>query len=210
MILTGSRGSPLARAQFYEAQSSIPFLLKPIWVETIGDREQTVSLRDLNRTDFFTKELDEMLLAKQIRLAIHSAKDLPDPLPLGLSVVAMTPSIDPRDSLVLRPEESLTTLLSGAKIATSSKRREDAVRKLRSDLCFVDLRGTIHQRLSKIETGDADGVVVAEAALIRLQLTHLNRIFMESETAANQGCLAIVARSEDLEMKDFFAALFRS
>ncbi len=77
---------------------------------------------------------------------------------------------------MLRQGISLQDLPAGAIIATSSERRELAVAKLRADLKFIDLRGTIEQRLSLLEAGKADGIVVAEAALIRLRLTHLNRV----------------------------------
>lgn len=118
-----------------------------------------------------------MLLSKTIRLAIHSAKDLPDPLPEGLALALVTKGVDPRDSLVFREGDSLSTLPSGAVIATSSSRREEVVRQLRGDLVFIDLRGDIEERLAKLTDG-ADGVVVAEAALIRLKLTHLNRLIL--------------------------------
>jgi hydroxymethylbilane synthase len=210
-LLTGSRASPLARAQFEEIQKEVPhLLLKPVWVETKGDLDQITSLRLLDKTDFFTYELDQMLLNGTIRLAIHSAKDLPDPLPEGLKIMALTKGLDPRDSLVLRFPDTLESLPSNAKIATSSLRREIAIKKLRSDLQFIDLRGDIHKRLSKLETKEADGVVIAEAALIRLNLTHLHRFILEGETAPLQGRLAVVARSDDFEMRGLFAAVFRT
>lgn len=210
MIVAGCRSSPLARAQFDEVQKIAGGLLQPVWVETIGDKDQTTSLRNLGKTDFFTRELDQMLLDKSIQIAIHSAKDLPDPLPVNLGLVGLTASLDPRDSLVLRASDTVQKLPLGAKIAVSSERREAAVKKLRSDFCFVDVRGAIEKRLSLLDTAEADGVVVAEAALIRLKLQHLNRIFLEGPSAPLQGCLAIVAREEDREMRDWFATLFRT
>ena len=146
-------------------------------------------------------------MKKKCRIAIHSAKDLPDPLPKGLSIIALTRGIDPCDSLVFRSEEGLDTLPSGAIIATSSARREEAVKSLRTDLSFQDIRGTIEQRLQKLNDGLVDGVVIAEAALIRLGLTHLNRIKLTADTAPLQGKLAILAREDDLEMKSFFSCL---
>ena len=210
MILAGSRNSPLAKAQFFEVQKELSIALNPIWVETAGDCDLAQSLRTLGKTDFFTRELDQMLLQGAVRIAIHSAKDLPEPLPEGLSLVGLTKGIDPRDSLVLRSQETFYALPQGAKIATSSVRREDAIRRLRSDLSFIDLRGKIGDRLAKLDRKEADGVVVAEAALIRLELTHLNRMSLEGETIPFQGRLAILARSNDVEMREFFAALFGS
>lgn len=198
----GARGSPLSRAQMAEICQLYPHLpIEPIWVDTTGDVDKKTSLRHLGKTDFFTRELDQMLFNGDIRAAVHSAKDLPEPIPSGLSLAVMTHGVDPRDVLVLRPNETLT---AGAVIATSSARREESVRSLCRDLKFVDLRGTIGERLEKLQTGEVDGVVVAEAALIRLKLTP-NRIFLPGVTAENQGRLAILVREGDEEMKRLFA-----
>lgn len=202
-IVTGARASPLSRAQVQEVQEMIGDRaeLIPRWVVTTGDKDKQTSLRSLGKTNFFTKELDDMLLAGEIQIAIHSAKDLPDPLPRGFAIVGLTPCIDPRDSLVFAPGVHLP----GAIVATSSERREQAVRALYPNVQFVDLRGTIHERLSLLERGSVQGVVVAEAALIRLKLTHLPRVFLPGETVPLQGVLAIVARADDRAMHDFIS-----
>jgi hydroxymethylbilane synthase len=178
-----------------------------VFVETYGDLDLNTSLRTLGKTDFFTREVDQLLLKGVCRLAVHSAKDLPDPLPSGLKVVAITRGKDPSDSLVFRPGESLASLPSGAVIATSSVRRQEAVRQLRADLQFIDLRGTIAQRLSKLDSREADGVVVAEAALIRLGLLHLNRLRLPGETVSYQGQLAVIAHNDDVEMASLFSCI---
>lgn len=209
LIKVGARSSPLSKAQVQEVYSEIhPYCphieFENIYVETTGDKDRATSLRTLDKTDFFTKELDHLLLNGGCRIAVHSAKDLPDPLPKGLTIAAITKGVDPADVLVLRPGESLETLPAGAHIATSSVRREEQVRQLRHDLNFCDLRGTIGERLTLLENGQADGVVLAEAALIRLGLTHLNRIRLPGETAPYQGQLAILCRESDAEMLDLF------
>lgn len=182
----GARSSPLSRAQVEEFRQEFGLEFDVIWVETTGDRDKTTSLRTLDKTDFFTRELDEMLLAGRIDAAVHSAKDLPDPLPKGLMIAALSKGVDPRDSLVIKKEPVRL-------VATSSVRREESVRALFPNCQFVDLRGTIQERLQK----DVDGIVVAEAALIRLKLTHLNRIFLPGPTAPLQGKLAIVCRENE-------------
>ncbi|HSW73388.1 MAG TPA: hydroxymethylbilane synthase [Chlamydiales bacterium] len=207
-----ARNSPLSRAQVIEVEKEIqqffPSLkLEPIFVETTGDLDLKRSLRDLDKTDFFTKELDELVQRGFCRISIHSAKDLPENIPPELCVVAITKGVDPSDSLVMRVGETLSTLPLGAIIATSSKRREENVNMLRSDFRFIDLRGKIHDRLKHLENKAADGVVIAEAAIIRLKLTHLNRIRIPGETAPLQGKLAILARKEDREMQEVFALL---
>jgi hydroxymethylbilane synthase len=153
----------------------------------------------LGKTDFFTREVDKLVLEGLVRVGIHSAKDLPDPMPEGLCVAALTRCIDSRDALVFRER-----LPQGALIATSSERREHAALCLRSDFRFKDLRGTIGERLGQLERGEVDGVIVAEAALIRLGLSYLTRVYLPGETADGQGRLAVVCRSSDLEMRELF------
>jgi len=204
LIRAGARSSPLSKAQFREVEVELGFSLQPVWVETTGDRDKSTSLRTLDKTDFFTRELDQMLLRAQIDVAIHSAKDLPEPIPRGLAVVAITKGVDSRDCLVLRKGERLRP---GAIIATSSIRREEAVKQMCNDVQFIDLRGTIGERLAKLNDGTADGVVLAEAALIRLALTHLHRIFLPIDGVSMQGRLAVTAREGDVEMKELFAKI---
>lgn len=208
-VRTAARASPLSRAQAVEVQALLPHLeLSMHFVETIGDLDKKTSLRDLGKSDFFTREIDRMLLEGKVDAAIHSAKDLPEPLPDGLSIAALTAGVDPRDALVLRRGQNLSDLPEGSCIATSSKRREDAVKTLRSGFCFCDLRGTIQERLEKLERGEVDGVVVAEAALARLGLrAKLNRFFLPGDAAESQGRLAIVVRSEDTQTKELFCPI---
>jgi hydroxymethylbilane synthase len=204
----GARSSPLSQAQVKEVQEAldgIHFLTE--WVETTGDLDQTTSLRDLDKTDFFTKELDHMLLKGEIQAAIHSAKDLPDPLPDGIAIAALTEGVDPSDSLVLRSGETLQSLKKGALIATSSKRREEMVQQILAGCIFTDIRGTIGKRLSYLFSGQVDGVVIAEAALLRLKLCHLNRYRLPQMAAPYQGKLAILCREEDVGIKELFAPL---
>ena len=183
-----------------ELQSFWPCVsFEPLWVETHGDKHKEVSLRGLEKTDFFTRELDLLLLERTVRVAVHSAKDLPDPLPAGLCVAALTQGLDARDALVLRGQPGV--------VATSSQRRELAVLKLYPEARFVDVRGTIEERLKLLERGEVDGVVVAEAALLRLGMTHLSREYLPGETAEGQGQLAVVCRMEDEEMRTLFRCI---
>jgi hydroxymethylbilane synthase len=210
--IVGGRGSPLSKIQIEEVQTLLkvhaPHVdLQPLWVETRGDKDRKTSLRTLGQTDFFTKEIDELLLKGICRLAVHSAKDLPEPLPPGLAMAALTEGLDSSDSLVLRDGQSLQTLPQGAKIATSSIRREQMVRELRSDLVCVDIRGNIGERLAVLDKGQIDGLIVAECALIRLQLTHRNRIRLAGQAAPLQGKLAVIVRENDGEMMELFKCL---
>lgn len=260
----GARHSRLSQAQVKEVLQSLnafhPHVqFAPVWIETTGDRDLSTSLRSLEKTDFFTKEIDERLLRGDFRIAIHSAKDLPEPLTRGLQIVALTKGVDPSDSLVLHqnrwqtlnfcghhsssslndhssailleygpphgrpnlncPENHQNSKVApdsgvikdhlplGARIGTSSLRREENIKALRPDLVCADIRGTIESRLEQLDAGLYDGVVIAEAALIRLELTHRQRIALPGASANLQGQLAVVARDGDDEMVQLFSVL---
>jgi hydroxymethylbilane synthase len=179
----------------------------------------------LERTDFFTDTLDQLLLEGQADIAVHSAKDLPDPLPDGLTLVALTQGIDSADLLLYRqdllpPDISLRLphsdpdlfahviglFPSGLRIGTSSQRRIEELQRYRKDLTCVDIRGNIQQRIQLMEEGKVDAVVIAAAALYRLRLlscyTYLR---IPGQTAPRQGQLALVSREGDEQI----AALMR-
>lgn len=211
-VRVGGRSSPLSQVQIEEVYQELSRFYPQIRFEitlftTYGDQDRTTSLRGLEKTDFFTKELDEALLAGNIDAAIHSAKDLPEPLPEGLTIAAITEGLDPADSLILKEGWSIDSLPPGALIATSSIRREEAVRQLRSDVRFLDLRGTIHERLEQLKRPEIYGVVIAEAALIRLGLISLNRIALPGDAAPLQGKLAVICREKDAEIHRLFSCL---
>ncbi|MDE3055909.1 MAG: hydroxymethylbilane synthase [Verrucomicrobiota bacterium] len=205
VLIVGARSSPLSRAQVREVEQELQLhypeiCFSPVWTSSPGDRDRTTSLRSLGATDFFTRDLDHMLLKGDIRIAIHSAKDLPAPLPKGLIPVAITQGVDSRDSLVFRG----SGIPHKGTIALSSVRREEALRAIDPSFRFIDLRGTIAERISLLERGEVDGVVIAEAALIRLKLTHLSRKILDIPTPPLQGKLAILAREGDEEMQKLF------
>lgn len=210
-VRVGGRPSPLSVKQIEEVERAVtPFtssLLEKVLIPTRGDLDKTSSLRPLERTNFFTNTIDAALLNGEIDVAVHSAKDLPDPIPEGLEIVAITEGVDSRDALVFQEGESFWTLPKGAIIATSSTRREALVQKLRGDFRFRDVRGTINERLDYLKKGFADGVVVALASLIRLDLLHLPYLILDGETPPLQGKLAVVARVGDEQMKDLFQPL---
>jgi hydroxymethylbilane synthase len=206
-ITVGARGSQLSQAQVWEVHREIlkhhPHIqFKPTWVTTMGDKDKKTSLRDLDKTDFFTREVDQLQLKGEFRISIHSAKDLPEPLPSGLKIVALTKGVDPSDVLVFNNE-----LPDNALIATSSHRRGQNLQEWKPGCRCVDIRGTIPERLAILDSGEVDGVVIAEAALIRLGLTNRRRIPIPGETAALQGRLAIIALSTDTEMEQLFRCI---
>lgn len=212
ILRAAARRSPLSQVQVLEVEQELKrwrpeYAFKAVYVDSHGDIDQATSLRTMNKTDFFTREVDALVLSGNCRLAIHSAKDLPEPLPEALQLICLTHGVDSSDALVLREGQTLASLSAHAQIATSSVRREEAVRVLRHDLRFCDVRGNIGQRLQLLDEGRVDGVVIAEAALIRLGLTHRNRIRLPGSTTPLQGQLAVVARCDDSEMERLFSCM---
>jgi hydroxymethylbilane synthase len=130
-------------------------------ITTSGDRVRAAG--DKSR---FVKEIEEALLAGDVDVAVHSAKDVPGELPDGLEIAAVPPRADPRDVLV--GAESLDALPAGARVGTASIRRGSQLLALRDDIEIVELRGNVDTRLRKLEEGDFDAIVLAAAGLERL------------------------------------------
>ena len=210
-IVVAARGSALSKAQVQEVLLALQtyhpeVVFSPVWIMAQGDRDQETSLIGLEKTDFFTKEIDEAVLLKKCRIAIHSAKDLPEIIPSGLRVVAYTKGIDPGDVLVLREGECIEELPALAKIGTSSQRRLENVHAILPNAIGVDIRGTIEKRLALLDEGKVDAVIMAKAALIRL-LIERKTFVLPGPVAPLQGRLAIIAREDDLEMQELFSCL---
>ena len=209
-IVLGARKSNLSIRQVKEVCTELlqhlPHLeLDKVWVKTKGDLDQTASLINMEKTNFFTKEIDEMVLDGSCCVGIHSAKDLPDPLPKGLKLIALTEGQTASDSLVMREGKRLSTIKKNGIIGSSSLRRNAIVRSLRPDLQCREVRGTIEERLEKVFSKEIDGLIVAEAALIRLNLTHYNRILLTGETALFQGKLAVISRENNTKIEKIFS-----
>src|SRR5436305_8901998 len=156
LLRIGTRGSPLALAQASQAAQLIspsaslaPESIKVDVIRTTGDMIRDRPLAEAGGKGLFTKEIDDALLAGRIDLAVHSAKDMPTVLPAGLEIAAVLSREDPRDAFISRKAQSLQDLPSGAKLGTSSLRRQALVRRLRGDLVVVNLRGNVETRLRK-------------------------------------------------------------
>ena len=160
-----------------------------------GDRHKEVSLMDEGLAqDFFTRELDEALLEGRADIAVHSAKDLPNPLPDGIELLALTEGKDPSDSLVARDGLTLATLPEGSKVGTSSVQRKEELLKVRPDLVVVPIRGTIEERIAQVDDGSVDALIVATCALDRLGLSHRATERLPFKTHPLQGKLAVTGR----------------
>ncbi|HNV68651.1 MAG TPA: hydroxymethylbilane synthase [Candidatus Ozemobacteraceae bacterium] len=204
----GTRGSRLALVQARHVQQilqkSIPDLhIEEVIIRTLGDNVTGVPLFQVGGQGLFIREIERALQSQDIDLAVHSLKDMPHALGEGLTLAAVTTRADARDVLISRAGESLAQLASGARIGTSSLRRQAQLLSLRPDLSFVALRGNLDTRLKKLEAGEADAIVLAAAGLERLGLSaHCTQFFSFDELtpAAGQGALGLECRSADLEL----------
>jgi len=166
-------------------------------INTPGDRDKKTSLSGVEDSDFFTRDIDEALLKAEIDMAVHSSKDLPEALLQGLKVLFETESISRFDALVSKGNHKFAELALGSRVGASSLRRKTELKRLRPDLEIVDVRGTIEERLSLVDLGKIDALIVAHAALIRLKLEHrISEIFPLHifKTHPKQGSLSILTR----------------
>lgn len=220
MIVIGSRGSDLALAQSRWVAARLAEAGAESRIEVIrtqGDRVQDLSFDKLEGKGFFTKEIEEVLLAGRIDLAVHSFKDLPTASPPGLAVAAMPPREDPRDCLVLRreahrPEAPELPLAEGASVGTGAVRRRAQLLSLRPDLEVADLRGNVPTRLRRLREGRFDAILLARAGLRRLDLDLEDLVTVTLEPgrfvpAPAQGALGLQIRSRDEETRRLVSPL---
>lgn len=209
LIKIAARSSPLSKAQVVEIKQLLQqrgiTTFSEIYLESLGDLDLKTPLTCLEKTDFFTQNIDQLILEKKADIAIHSAKDLPDVLPQGLEVIAITEGLDSRDSLVSY-KYSLTTLPLGARVGVCSQRRITGLHALRQDLKPVFIRGPIDQRLQQLKQGDYDAIILAEAGLLRLN-SNAPRQILDIEVPPWQGKLAIVALAIREDLKQIFKPL---
>jgi uroporphyrinogen III methyltransferase / synthase len=205
MIRVASRTSNLAIAQVRECFSKLPNLeYQHITLECYGDKHKNISLFSVVVNDFFTKEIDEMLLSNEADIAIHSAKDLPFPLKYDLEVIALTECLDNTDSLVSKNNFTIETLPTNSRVGTSSKERAMQIKRLRNDIKIVSIRGNIEERLQYIENNKVEAIIVATCALIRLKITNYNTSVLPFKCHPLQGHLAIVAKKNRQDLKNIF------
>lgn len=199
----GTRGSQLARwqAEWVRARlADTGVRAELVVIKTQGDAEVDRPLHELEGKGFFTKEIEDALLAGRIDVAVHSLKDLPTALPPGLALGAVPPRHDPREALVNGRGKSLLDLPPGTRVGTSSLRRIAQVRFLRADLELVPLRGNVPTRVRKVEAREGlDVALLAIAGLERLGLGSKGEGVdpLEVMPAPGQGALGIEVRSDD-------------
>jgi hydroxymethylbilane synthase len=213
----GTRGSPLALVQARMVAGRLAAALgakdsdiELVVIKTSGDTIQDRPLADEGGKGLFTKEIEEALLAGQVDLAVHSAKDMPTFSQPGLKLAACLEREDPRDVFISRKAKSLAELPQGATLGTASLRRQAIAMRLRPDLKVVPLRGNVETRLRKLEEGQVDATILALAGLKRLGLEkHATKVMDASEflPAVGQGAIGIETRDNDARVRDVLARI---
>ncbi len=217
-LTIGTRGSMLALWQTNWVKAGLETHYADLQVEvkiisTKGDRVLDVSLPTLGEQGkgLFTKELEDAMFANEIDLAVHSLKDLPTELPAGLCLGAICEREDVRDAFVARENISaFTELPEGARVGTSSLRREAQLRAARPDLQILPIRGNVDTRLRKLDSGEYDAIILAAAGLRRLDYGNRITEYLNAEvmlSAVGQGALGIECREGDKRINDLLKAL---
>ena len=202
-----ARGSRLSRLQVEEVFKNFPELAYEIkYLESYGDKNQQISLLNGEApADIFTRELDDAIRQGDADIAIHSAKDLPYPLPEDIEVIALFPAFDTTDSLVSRDHKKLAELPAGSIIGTSSPLRKKGLNELRPNLTIKGIRGCIEERVQQVKDGKYDAAIVATCALKRLGMEDEIAEVLPFPTHPLQGFLAITGKkvkSEERRMKN--------
>ena len=195
VIARGSRLSKLQVEEVFRQFPELPYEIK--YLESYGDKHQHISLLNGEApADIFTRELDDAIRQGEADIAIHSAKDLPYPLPEDIEVIALFPAFDTTDSLVSRDHKTLEELPAGSVIGTSSPLRKKGLNSLRPDLVIKGIRGCIEDRVQQVKDGKYDAAIVATCALKRLGMEDEIAEVLPFATHPLQGFLAITAKKE--------------
>ncbi len=224
-LIIGSRGSKLALWQAHwvgEQLAAAGHEIEVRIIKTTGDKLQSVApeaplpasmaqtVAEAGSKGLFIKEIEEALLAHEIDVAVHSLKDMPVEQPSGLKLAAVPQREDARDVFIARSGKTLANLAPGARVATSSLRRQAQLRALRPDLVYVAMRGNLDTRLRKLGQGDCDALVLAAAGLNRLGLASRITSYFSPEQmcpAVGQGALGIEIRADDAQSREAVAPL---
>jgi hydroxymethylbilane synthase len=217
ILRLGTRGSPLALAQARMVREALakahgldPELIELQVIRTSGDRIQDRPLAEVGGKGLFTKEIEEALSAGTIDLAVHSSKDMPTALPVGLMLSAFLEREDPRDVFISRKAKSIAELPRGATVGTASLRRQAMVLRRRPDLTIVPLRGNVETRIRKLDEGVADATLLALAGLKRLGLAGAATAILDVDEflpAVGQGAIGIETRVDDSRTRELLAKI---
>jgi hydroxymethylbilane synthase len=211
-IRIGTRGSALALWQAEHVRQRLEQRGLEVGlriITTTGDRLLDRRLEAVGGKGAFLKEIEEALLVNEVDLAVHSLKDVPTLLPSGLRLAAVLERADPRDAVVTRGPR-LAELPSGARVGTTSLRRQALLRAERPDLALVDLRGNVDTRISRLREGRFDAVLLAMAGLTRLGRAGEATEALDPRRfvpAPGQGAIVLECREDDSTVIDAVAPL---
>ena len=214
-LVLGTRGSKLAVHQSEWVQARIRELAPHVTVtlrriQTSGDKILDVPLAKIGGKGLFVKEIEEALLTGEIDLAVHSMKDVPTELPPGLDLLCIPTREDPRDALISHSGARFKDLPRGARLGTSSLRRQAQLLQARPDLSISMLRGNLDTRLKKLREGQFDAIVLAAAGLRRLGWDQEITEYLAPEIclpAIGQGALGIEGRRDDSFVREMLKRL---
>lgn len=206
----GTRGSQLALVQANWVKERLlqthpDLTITLVTIKTTGDKIQDAPLAKIGGKGLFVKEIEEALIQKKVDLAVHSVKDVPTELPVELHLFAITKREDPRDVFIARNVKSLSDLPQGAKLGTSSLRRQAQLLHFRRDLALIPLRGNLDTRLKKLEKMNLDGIILALAGVKRLGFESRITEIISTEIslpAIGQGALGIETRKGDKAVEE--------
>ena len=218
ILKIATRQSPLALWQAEHIRARLEALHADLKVELVtfvtqGDKILDTPLAKIGGKGLFVKELEAALLDGRADLAVHSMKDVPMALPEGLSLAVICEREDPLDAFVSNSYNSFDELPQGAKVGTSSLRRKTQILKQRPDLNIIDLRGNVGTRLSKLDSGLYDAIILASAGLKRLGLAERIRHTLQPEIslpAVGQGALGLECRATDQGVLDLILPLLHA
>jgi hydroxymethylbilane synthase len=218
-VIIGSRGSKLALWQAHFVKGELEkrgCSVEINIIKTQGDAIQHLSFDKLEGKGFFTKEIEDALLSKQIDLAVHSHKDLETNPPAGLKIACVSSRANPSDILLIRKEcvdsNQKWNLKEGATVGTSSARRKTQFLHFRDDVTINDLRGNVPTRIDKLRQGNYDAIILAKAGIDRLELDMSEFECVELDPtefvpAPAQGVLGLQIREDDTEMSELMATM---
>lgn len=218
-VIIGSRGSDLALWQANHVKKQLEDLGNEVEIKVIitqGDAIQDLSFDKLEGKGFFTKEIENELLAETIDLAVHSHKDLETNPPAGLKIAAVSERGNPADILLIRKESfdasELWNLKENGTIGTSSARRKSLVKAFRKDCDIKDLRGNVPTRIDKLAQGQYDAIILAKAGVdrLKLDLSAFEVHVMDTSQfvpAPAQGVLGLQIREDDERMAGIMAPM---
>jgi hydroxymethylbilane synthase len=212
----GTRGSPLARIQTDIVKDRLmevfedlrePGMIEVVVISTTGDQVADRPLADIGGKGLFCKEIEAALFDGRIDAGVHSMKDMPTWLPDGLVIASMLERADPRDALICRKADRISTLPEGAVVGTASTRRQAQILAKRPDLKVINFRGSVGTRLQKLDAGEVDATLLARAGLDRLALPDVPASVLEPEEmlpAVGQGVIGIECREQDEALISLF------